>query len=62
MLAGLGPLLGLGGEEAVGEDSSAGEEEAEGGEEGERFDMELPGRHAYLGEGREVRAVNDLLS
>ena len=33
--------------------------EAEGGDR-ERFDRELPGRHDYLGEGREVRGVGEV--
>ena len=32
-----------------------GDMEAEEGGDRERFDRELPGRHDYLGEGREVR-------
>jgi len=53
LLDGIGALLGQ--IQRV-DDTSSGEEEAEGVNEGEteNFDSELPCRHTYLGEGREV--------
>jgi len=56
LLAGLGALLGH--NHRV-DDSSSGDEAevddvANDDDTGERFDSELPGRHTYLGEGREV--------
>ena len=61
---GLGLLLGLGRRRVVEDDvdsNSDGEDdmEAEVGDR-ERFDRELPGRHDYLGEGREVRGVGEV--
>ena len=63
---GLGLLLGLGRRRVVEDDvddsNSDGEIddlEAEGGDR-ERFDRELPGRHDYLGEGREVRGIGEV--
>lgn len=44
------------------EDSASDGEDNAADEEGdrERFDRDLPGRHEYLGEGREVRAVGEV--
>jgi len=61
---GLGLLLGLGRRRVVqdDEDSASDGEDNAAYEEGdrERFDRDLPGRHEYLGEGREVRAVGEV--
>merc|ERR1719239_531913 len=62
---GLGLLLGLGRRRVVEDDVDSNSDgdvadiEAEEGER-ERFDRELPGRHDYLGEGREVRGVGEV--
>merc|ERR1719341_1237242 len=61
---GLGLLLGLGRRRVVEDDvdsNSDGEDDMEAvvGDR-ERFDRELPGRHDYLGEGREVRGVGEV--
>ena len=60
---GLGLLLGLGRRRVVEDDvdsnSDGDDDMAEEGER-ERFDRELPGRHEYLGEGREVRGVGEV--
>merc|ERR1719234_922363 len=62
---GLGLLLGLGRRRVVEDDvdsNSDGDVDGVEAEEGdrERFDRELPGRHDYLGEGREVRGVGEV--
>ena len=62
---GLGLLLGLGRRRVVEDDVDSNSDgdvadiEAEEGDR-ERFDRELPGRHDYLGEGREVRGVGEV--
>ena len=58
-------LLGLGRRRVVEDDvdsNSDGDVDGIEAEEGdrERFDRELPGRHDYLGEGREVRGVGEV--
>ena len=50
LLAGLGAVLGH--DQRI-DDSSSGDE-GDNDVERERFDSELPGRHTYLGEGKEV--------
>merc|ERR1711971_477076 len=63
---GLGLLLGLGRRRVVEDDVDSNSDgdvdgiEAEEGGDRERFDRELPGRHDYLGEGREVRGVGEV--
>ena len=46
-------------EDDVDSNSDGDDDMAEEGER-ERFDRELPGRHEYLGEGREVRGVGEV--